>query len=67
VSLTVHAAHDPGWYATGVKITDQQMDQIPLTRHDWHGERNYTISQACPVTCVSGCGLRVRGDGVRAI
>jgi hypothetical protein len=47
VSLTVHAVHDAGWYATGVKITDQQMDQIPLTHHDWHRERNYTSSQAC--------------------
>jgi hypothetical protein len=42
--LTVHAAYDPGWYPTGVKITDRQVAAIPLTRHPWHGDWNYTIN-----------------------
>ncbi|MFV0526114.1 MAG: ISAzo13 family transposase [Acidimicrobiales bacterium] len=42
--LTVQAIYDPGWYAKGIKITDQQLAQIPLQRHDWHGDWNYTIS-----------------------
>lgn len=42
--LHVQAAYDPNWYATGQKITDTQMDQIPLTRHDWHSDWNYTIT-----------------------
>jgi hypothetical protein len=44
--LHVQAAYDPGWYATGQKITDTQMDQIPLTRHNWHPDWNYTITPA---------------------
>ena len=42
--LTVQAAHDPGWYQRGIKITDAQMKQLPLRPHDWHGEWNYTIT-----------------------
>jgi transposase len=46
--LTVHAAHDPTWYPTGVKISDTQLAAVPLTRHDWHGDWNYTIAQTNP-------------------
>lgn len=42
--LTVQAVYDPGWYAKGIKITDTQLAQIPLQRHDWHGDWNYTIT-----------------------
>ncbi len=42
--LTVQAAYDPTWYETGIKITNDQMDQLPLHPHDWHGEWNYTIT-----------------------
>jgi transposase len=42
--LTVQAVYDPTWYQKGVKITDNQMEQIPLRPHDWHGEWNYSIS-----------------------
>jgi transposase len=41
--LTVQAAYDPTWYPTGVKIPNNDFDAIPLHRHDWHGEWNYTI------------------------
>ncbi len=41
--LTVTAELDPGTYPTGVKITDREMKDIPLTRDDWHGEWNYTL------------------------
>ena len=45
--LRVHAELDQNQYPTGVKITDQQMraltDNGILTRHDWHGEWNYTL------------------------
>ena len=44
--LAVQAAYDPGWYPTGIKITDTQMDALPLTRHNWHGDWNYTIAQS---------------------
>jgi len=44
--LTVAASYDPNWYATGVKITDTQMNALPLQAHDWHGDWNYTLTAA---------------------
>ena len=41
--LTVHAELDPGSYPTGQAVTDAEMDALPLTRHDWHGNWNYTL------------------------
>jgi transposase len=41
--LQVRAELDTSDYATGVKISDAQMDALPLTRHDWHGDWNYTM------------------------
>jgi transposase len=46
--LTVRCAYDPNWYPTGVRISDANHDSIPLTRHDWHGDWNYTIAQSIP-------------------
>jgi hypothetical protein len=41
--LTVRAELDRGSYPLGVKVSDQQLAAVPITRHDWHGEWNYTI------------------------
>jgi len=41
--LRVHAELDTSSYDTGVKISDAQMDALPLTRHDWHGDWNCTL------------------------
>ncbi len=41
--LRVRAELDTSDYATGVKISDAQMDALPLTRHDFHGDWNYTM------------------------
>jgi hypothetical protein len=41
--LTVHAELDTSAYDTGVKISERQMDALPLTRHTWHGDWNYTL------------------------
>ena len=41
--LRVRAELDDSTYDTGVKISDRQMDALPLTRHDWHGDWNYTL------------------------
>ena len=41
--LKVHAELDQATYPKGVKITDQQMAALPLTRHDFHGDWNYTL------------------------
>jgi hypothetical protein len=42
--LRVHAELDTGLYPTGVKISDTQMATLPLARHHWHGEWNYTLA-----------------------
>ena len=41
--LTVSAALDTGAYPTGIKISDAPMDALPLGRHGWHGDWNYTL------------------------
>jgi hypothetical protein len=30
----------------GVKISDRDLAAVPLQRHDWHGEWNYTVLPA---------------------
>ncbi len=42
--LTVTATYDPNWYATGLRISDHEFDALPLHRHDWHGDWNYTLT-----------------------
>jgi len=46
--LRVHAELDPSTYPTKVKIPDEQMHDLPLTRHDFHGEWNYTLRPSQP-------------------
>ncbi|MFK0297564.1 ISAzo13 family transposase, partial [Streptomyces sp. NPDC090442] len=41
--LTVHAELDTNTYPTGVTVGDRQMDALPLDRHTWHGDWNYTL------------------------
>ncbi len=41
--LAVQAELDQGSYPAGVKITDQQMAGLPLDRHTFHGDWNYTL------------------------
>ena len=44
--LTVRAGLDTGTYPAGIKISNAQMAALPLTRHDWHGDWNYTLRPA---------------------
>jgi len=46
--LTVHAGLDRGSYPEGVKVSDEQMDALPIDRHDWHGDWNYTLRPEPP-------------------
>ncbi len=46
--LTVRAELDPASYGTGIKISNAQMAALPLTRHDWHGDWNYTLHPQPP-------------------
>ena len=41
--LKVHCELDQNTYPAGVKVSDAEMQAINLTRHDFHGEWNYTI------------------------
>jgi hypothetical protein len=41
--LTVHSELDTGAYPTGVTISNKQMTALPITRHDFHGDWNYTL------------------------
>jgi hypothetical protein len=44
--LTVRADLDLNLYPTGIKLTNQQRESIPLTRHEFHGNWNYTIRRS---------------------
>ena len=41
--LSVQAELDEGTYPKGVKISEEQMAALPLDRHDFHGDWNYTL------------------------
>jgi transposase len=44
--LTVQAHLDDGAYPTGVKISNAQMAALPVSRHPFHGDWNYTLHPA---------------------
>ncbi|MFF1713139.1 ISAzo13 family transposase [Streptomyces sp. NPDC058268] len=41
--LTVHAELDKGEYPTGIRVSDDGIAALPLTRHRFHGDWNYTL------------------------
>lgn len=41
--LKVRAELDQGHYPTGVKIAKAEVDALPMVRHDFHGDWNYTV------------------------
>jgi hypothetical protein len=41
--LQVHAELDQGTYPKGIKVSDQELAAVPIRRHGWHGEWNYTV------------------------
>ena len=46
--LKVNSEIDTNTYPAGVKVTDAEMDEINIRRHDFHGGWNYTISPRPP-------------------
>lgn len=49
--LTVHAELDHAEYPKGIKVSDKQIRDLEaraITRHDWHGEWNYTVTGPPP-------------------
>ena len=41
--LKVRARLDQGYYPTGTKVTDKELAAVPIAKHDFHGDWNYTI------------------------
>jgi len=41
--LTIKAEIDDAFYSTGIKIPDEEMANLAITRDDFHGEWNYKI------------------------
>ena len=44
--LRVRAELDRGRYPLGVKVRDEELAAVPLVRHAFHGEWNYTLHPA---------------------
>jgi transposase len=44
--LTIRAEEDFNYYATGTKVTNRELAAVPLMRHKFHGDWNYTIAQS---------------------
>ena len=42
--LKVRCELDQNTYPAGIKVSDAEMSDVNLTRHDFHGEWNYTVS-----------------------
>jgi hypothetical protein len=40
----VHAELDRSRYPTNVKVPDHELAAVPLTKHDFHGEWNYSVA-----------------------
>lgn len=47
-SLTVHAELDSGEYPTGIRVSDDEIAALPITRHRFHGNWNYTLHPQRP-------------------
>ena len=41
--LKINAELDQGHYPTGVKITNKQLAAVPLSKHEFQGDWNYTV------------------------
>ena len=41
--LKINAELDEGNYPVGVKISNKELAAVPLTRHEFHGDWNYTV------------------------
>ena len=44
IGLTVQAELDDNTYPTGIRISDTEMAALPIERHEFHGEWNYTLT-----------------------
>jgi hypothetical protein len=42
--LTISAERDRNCYETGVQVTKAVLAALPLARHEFHGDWNYTLT-----------------------
>ncbi|WP_371794260.1 ISAzo13 family transposase [Streptomyces sp. NBC_01718] len=47
--LTVHAELDTNCYPTGIQVSDDEIAVLPITRHRFHGDWNYTLHSQHPL------------------
>ncbi len=47
--LRVRSEIDTRSYPQGVRVTDEQMQSINLSRHEFHGDWKYTIRPTAPI------------------
>lgn len=50
--LTVHAELDTNPYPTGIQVSDDEIAALPITRHRFHGDWNYTLHPGAPLRIV---------------
>ena len=60
--LTIRAGLDSGSYPSGAKIADEQIAALPMTRHDWHGDWNYTLRPERPAPPPAPAARPGRGE-----
>ena len=46
---TVKAALDTDRYQSGIKVSDEELDAVKITRKAFHGEWNYSIRPSTPI------------------
>ncbi|MCT9011721.1 ISAzo13 family transposase [Streptomyces rhizosphaerihabitans] len=46
--LTVHAELDTNCYPTGIQVSDGEIAALPIARHRFHGDWNYTLHPQHP-------------------
>ncbi|MBC9728764.1 transposase family protein [Streptomyces sp. TRM68367] len=51
--LAVHAELDTGQYPTGSQVSDDEIAALPITRHRFHGDRNYTLHPQHPMDAMA--------------
>jgi Rhodopirellula transposase DDE domain len=60
--LTVRAELDTSTYPPGAKVSDEQVAALPMTRHDWHGDWNYTLRPEPPAPPAARAARPGRGE-----
>jgi hypothetical protein len=60
--LRVRAELDTGTYPPGAKISDEDMACLPLHRHDWHGDWNYSLRPEPPAPVPAAVARPGRGE-----